>query len=182
MQLASAEIREFAFDSSRSSPGEWLLQARQLRAAAQRLDWIDAKPEAMLSMAFPTEYRFLIALSVENLIKGILVAERMRRQDSAPLAGIMNHYLDKLAEQINSLPTPLSPDELDVLRVLTEYVIWAGRYPFPKESPAYRLRGHSGAERVQELALWDRLAEHLRSIGWLSKGHPECYGWYWLFT
>lgn len=182
MHFASPEIQQWSFDSAQLSPGAWLIQALQLRGAAKRIAWIGAAPEEMLTTAFPTEYRLLIALSIENLVKGILVAERMRRQESNPFSGIMHHRLPDLAGEIKGLPIPVSCEESAVLEAMTEYIEWAGRYPFPKRLEKHRVRSHSSAECVLENTLWERLAAYLKSIGWVSKGHPEHEGWHCLLT
>lgn len=182
MQFASKEIQQWAFESAQSSPGVWLIQACQLRDAARRIDWIDAAPAEMLITSFPTVYRFLISLSTENLIKGILIAERVRRGEPDPFDGLMNHRLHVLAEKIEGLQKPLSNDERDVLASMASYIEWAGRYPFPKKLQSHQPRGHSGAEHALEIELWERLAAHLKRIGWVSKGHPDHEGWHWMFT
>jgi len=182
MDFTSTEIRQWLFDSAQSSPGVWLIQALRLRGAAKRIEWIGAAPGEMYVKAFPTEYRLLIALSTENLVKGILIAERMRRLESDPFGDIMHHRLADLAKEIKGLPISLSCEEVAVLEALTEYVEWAGRYPFPKRLDKHRVISHSNAEHDREIALCERLAAYLRCIGWVSKGHPDYEGWHWLLT
>lgn len=182
MKFSSQEIQKWVFDSVQSSPGAWLLQACRLRDAAKRIDWIAATPAEMLITAFPIEYQFLISLSTENLIKGILIAERFRRDEPNPFDGIMNHRLDQLAAKIEGLPIRTSFDESVVLTSMANSIMWAGRYPFPQKLENHQPRGHSSAEHALEAQLWERLAAYLKSIGWVSKGHPEHEGWHWLFT
>lgn len=66
-------------------------------------------------------YKLLIGLSFELLLKSIAIQKNMELSHT--------HKLDKLIKSIN---IPLSNDDLGILKILTEYVIWSGKYPTPK--------------------------------------------------
>jgi len=182
MRYLDPDIQSWLHNAAKESPGVWLIQAWRLRESAKRIDWVQVSAEEMLVTAFSSEYRLLIALSVENLIKGILIAEGIRAGNIDPIKGVLNHKLVPLAMKIQTLATPLSEEELQVLDRLTEYIEWAGRYPFPKRVEEHNPVGYSSAEHDLETKIWERLWNHLCDIGWVSKGHPDHEGWYWLLT
>ena len=72
----------------------------------------------------------LAGLAIENLVKGVIAKEKgflnTRGEIKAP-----RHNLIKLFQTISF---SLSPDEIKVLSVVTQYVMWAGRYPIPKKA------------------------------------------------
>lgn len=181
MEFASEDVRKWLFESAQTSPGTWLIQAIKLRDAARRIDWVNADQAEVLVTSFPIIYRFLISLSIENLVKGILIAERMRREYCDPLRGLMTHGLKELAEEIQGLPEPLTTLELDLLSIMAVYIKWAGRYPFPRRLDQYQVRAHSSAEHKAEIELWNRLAAYLKTIGWFSMGEPSDQGWHFMF-
>ncbi|MDO9446808.1 MAG: hypothetical protein Q7J20_02695 [Candidatus Nitrotoga sp.] len=128
------------------------------------------------------EYRLLLSLSVENLVKGILVAHRIRHGDREPTKGLFSHKLRSLAANIPSSAIQFDNAENLILEDLTRYIEWAGRYPFPRNPIDYSWRGHSNTEHDAEIHLWKRLYSHLKDIGWVSKGNPNEDGWFFLLT
>ena len=59
---------------------------------------------------------------------------------------------------------------MKLLTDLEPYVVWAGRYPFPKKPDELFEMASSSTERELMLGLWDRLSDSLRRIGWITKG------------
>jgi hypothetical protein len=163
-------------------PAGWLLSAANLRAAAKRLDWLERPPAEDEPLSFVGEYRLLMGLSFENLLKGIIVAQRLRRAATASFRDIYHHKLSKLVNEIDPVQFKLSPDEVATLDKLTAYIEWRGRYPMPKEAKELMCRSHSSDEHAREIALWQRMFAYLKQIAWMSKGVPGQEGWFWLLT
>ena len=168
-------LRDELYAAAVESPATWLVQAHTLREASKRVDWIHENFETGENAGYMVEYRLLMALSIENLIKGILVAHRLRAGSTEPLRGLFTHKLTRLAATL--------PSELDLLAQLTAYIEWAGRYPFPKAAADYSTgRGHGSAEHAAEIRLWERLFAYLREVGWAMKGAKGHDGWFCLLT
>jgi hypothetical protein len=66
------------FDHAKDSPTPWLMQAKHLKKAADKICWIDSEHQPVknsdVDFLFPI-YRMLLGLSFENLLKGIIIAE-----------------------------------------------------------------------------------------------------------
>lgn len=169
------KLKEIIFDAAIESPGSWLLEAMQLKAAAERIDWL-FKPvnenEQTLSL-MPT-YRFLIGLSFENLIKGILHAQGHKVTENGKFAKLFSkHDLVYLVKKLDPSKIYITNEENNILNELTPYVIWAGRYPLPKYQNDIIAKCHGSTEHRRELELWEKLKEHLANIAWIMKGKPE---------
>ncbi|QLB41759.1 hypothetical protein HV560_02350 [Mannheimia pernigra] len=97
----------------------WHSEAANLLTSAEVLyNNLDKKPFCWNS------YKLLIGLSFELLLKSIAIQKNMELSHT--------HKLDELIKSIN---IPLSNnDDLGILKILTEYVIWAGKYPIPKKA------------------------------------------------
>lgn len=177
-----SDVQEWVFSSAERSPASWLVRALQLREAAKRLDWIHDLAAKEGGLGFVAEYRLLLGLSFENLVKGIVVAQRLRKDDADPLRGILHHKLSRLFREIDSSCLALDNEEVTHLEGLTPYIEWAGRYPLPKKAKDYFMRGHSSTEHNLELVLWNRLFAYLKQIGWMPKGKSGEEGWFFLLT
>jgi hypothetical protein len=61
------KLKEMFFDATTESPGSWLLEAMQLKVAAERIDWLfNPVTEAEQSLSLMSIYRFLMGLSFER--------------------------------------------------------------------------------------------------------------------
>ena len=167
------------FDAAAESPGAWLLRAFELKTAAERLDWI-AKPitdeENALSLMGP--YRLLMALSFENILKGILVAQGNPVFVNGKFNKKFDHHdLERLALAVDLSTFSFSPEEITILRNQNGFISWAGRYPIPKTANEYQpARWHSSVELAAENQLWHRLSEYFSRIAYIMKGGPEATG------
>ena len=175
-------LRKLIYESQEISPAGWLFSAATLRAAAKRLDWLERPPAEDEPVSFVREYRLLMGLSFENLLKGIIVAQRLRRAETDSFTGIFHHKLSKLVNEIDTAQFKLSLDEVVTLDRLTAYIEWAGRYPIPKKAEELIVLSHSSVEHAREIALWHRMFAYLKQIAWVSKGIPEQEGWFSLLT
>jgi len=167
------ELRQCTFDYAVDSPGSWFFCALDLKVAADRLNW-QTKPikDEESSIGLHSVYRLLIGLSFENLLKGILVAQGDQiLRDGKLHRDFTCHKLSEFAGRIDPSTFTFSKDDMKILKNLEHYVIWAGKYPFPKRPSELVVKGHSSIEIATELDLWDRLCEHLKSIGWITKGN-----------
>ncbi|KGQ52555.1 hypothetical protein IO46_05880 [Gallibacterium anatis] len=118
-------------------------------------------------------YKMLMGMSFELLIKAILI--------QSDISITHTHNLRNLA---NNIEVNLSKDDLNLLDILSEYIIWAGKYPIPKKSEnlekLYKLEQenlYDVVEKIGELELvssndkfdfdnlyklWSKIAEKYR--------------------
>ncbi|MFU2126801.1 HEPN domain-containing protein [Gallibacterium anatis] len=118
-------------------------------------------------------YKMLMGMSFELLIKAILIQ-----------SGISITHTHNLRNLANNIEVNLSKDELNLLDILSEYIIWAGKYPIPKKSESleklYKLEQknlYDVVEKIGELELvssndkfdfdnlhklWSKIAEKYR--------------------
>ncbi|MHA1749525.1 MAG: hypothetical protein ACTSYF_12870 [Promethearchaeota archaeon] len=102
--------------------------------------------EEMLDASLITTYYFPIGLSLENLLKGILV--KKKRDEITPWNRkfpdfIRCHDLLKIA---NKCGLNIDNEESILLEKFSEYIIWRGRYPTPtREEEMYPLKTNDGS-------------------------------------
>ena len=174
--------RSLVFDCSLKSPGTWLLCAKWLKRAAEEIDCFDhaigaesfdlylQSPEGDFLFMHPV-FKMLMGLSFENLLKGMIVANRGAAGASGKIdKDITTHKIGNLIPLLNRSQVPLSREEEDLLTGLEGYVVWAGRYPFPKSPNELFQMANTSSERELMLRLWDRLFDTLRRMGWITKG------------
>lgn len=131
-------------DPLAQKPEAWRMYAIGLRRSAELIweQWhslfskLGVKPTSFTSqeaddliLLLPS-FLLLSGLSLENLLKGVLIAIEPPRQEGRldweiPRGG---HDLPTLCERAG---IAISTDELRMLNALTEAVLWAGRYPVP---------------------------------------------------
>jgi hypothetical protein len=97
----------------------WISQEETLSAAI--VEKLNLAQGFRLDAATPLVYRMLCGMSLELLYKAILVA----RQQQIP----HTHDLVKLAKRAD---VAVGTDESALLQILTESIVWDGRYPVPK--------------------------------------------------
>lgn len=141
-------------------PKNWLYMASVLQKAADGMDW--TKKRDITDWRYIPVFRMLMGFAIENLIKGILIAEgsepviRNRRLNP----DFARHGLRDYARKIKGLR--LSRIELRVLADLEPYVLWAGRYPIPTTPRRWIRMSHSKQLRDAEAALGQKLATYLQ--------------------
>ena len=139
------ELRERFFNSAQESPGGWLLRALSLRAAAARLDWQVLPPrdnEPVISLL--AEYRMLLGLAFENLLKAIISLVRLNAGISPALPKECHiHALETLAGRPECLLLAFTSGELQLLAHPSPFIEWAGRYPIPKKPSQFLPIGSS---------------------------------------
>ena len=126
-------------------PSNWLEYADELKNSAEilwennfnsfRLQIVqDSKKiitnDKISSISRP--YLLLIGLSIENIIKGILVAEFPEHINKGKLSKeLKSHALLHLMDKIKSIQ--ITKSEKEILKLLEEVVPYWGRYPIPLE-------------------------------------------------
>jgi len=165
------------FDETGTEPSHWLWAARKLRRAAEL---ILREFGALADLAPPGEpvalihlvprkgqtmdtdvkgyelspiFMMLAGLSLENVFKGVCI----RRQPEIVKDGTLpkwltSHSLTQLADRAG---VPLSDAEADLLERLHMHVMWAGRYPVPKDSKGWQLHVIlKGPHKMAKRAFW----------------------------
>ena len=125
------------FDHLSKEPQYWLNKATALRSAAGSIwycleiakpadiaDAIGGETQIDFSSGSWQVYRMLCGMSLELLYKAIIVAQN----DPVPAS----HNLLFLAEKAGCHVTRKNAG---ILELLTECIIWEGRYPVPKDHP-----------------------------------------------
>jgi hypothetical protein len=151
----------------------WLEQAEFLRMSAA-LVWERFREILYISqvrpgireqkLAFTRSFMLLMGMSFENLIKGVHIAKTPNLSIEDRIK-IWNSYRGGhgISGLIN-LATSTSAQEKNLLRRLEEYVIWAGRYPIPRDTNQYRSAKKYRSLSTQDPPLCDTLFERLASI------------------
>lgn len=162
-------LKKILFDAAKESPGSWYWEAITLKAAADRLHPIHL-PEREDEPSFNATHSFLLGLAFETLLKGIITMVRLERGETPALdARHLIHHLERLAILPECAELGFTADEISVLCRLTPYVIWAGRYPFPRTEAEMIGMGWSGKGYIEEEDLWNKLEPVLKARGWIQK-------------
>lgn len=147
----------------------WLISALTLRDAARRLHPIE-QPSRDDEMFLNSVYYMLLALSFENLLKGMIALQGTPVSVNNKLNPYFaKHTLERYAQQIDPGVFVVDGVEMGLLKMLEPYLSYAGRYPMPKEpSSVGALMGYSNHEFEAAEVLWDRLYTHLKKYGWIT--------------
>ncbi len=122
------------YEQRKRDSAYWFSKASDLQGAAAVL-WASLSSESReiaiqlglgegfrMSVALPSVYRMVCGMSMELLLKTIIVA-RGKEPRSV-------HHLDELAADADVTYTP---QQLDLLRILSAAIIWDGKYPVPRK-------------------------------------------------
>lgn len=118
MTLSKKKVREivgFTFDEQGDNPENWFSRARSFYEAAILLN---DSSESSLSIS----YYYNAGLSIELLLKAIILAKSKSFET--------NHNLIQLSKDSG---VNLTKDQECTLELLSEIIIWSGRYPIPKK-------------------------------------------------
>ncbi|WP_187992879.1 HEPN domain-containing protein [Vibrio harveyi] len=118
MKLSQKRVREivgYTFEEEQNSVESWFFRAESFKEAAILLNQSD-----LSKVKFA--YFYNAAISLELLFKAALL------QRSGKVPNI--HKLPVLAEE---LELPISNEQSDTLELLSEIIIWSGRYPVPSK-------------------------------------------------
>lgn len=148
------DVYEKQFELRQETPAYWHNKSHDLLVSARTL-WKAMQADKQLQINCWATYKMLMGMSFELLLKAHYVG--------ADIEFKATHDLVALARAAN-LPT--SKDENNILKILSEYVIWDGRYPIPKRPE--QLKGHwnNQAELLDDkldlenlMPLWQRLSD-----------------------
>ena len=109
------------FELRQETPGYWHNKSLDLLVSARTL-WRAMQSEKELKINCWATYKMLMGMSFELLFKAHCIGSGKYLSTT--------HDLVVLA---NTASLPTSKDENKILKVLTEYIIWDGRYPTPKK-------------------------------------------------
>lgn len=132
------------FEQIAKIPGVWLSSAQKLKCSAEILNAeliqlgnrIKDKEIIDLSLMRISEVYILLAgLSLENLIKGILISQNpdIVKDDKLPFSG-SGHEIIKYFKEAN---IDLDSDEEKFLNKAEEFILCFGRYPIYKAAKKY---------------------------------------------
>lgn len=122
------DIHEIQFKDRTRIPTYWHNKSADLMSSARVL-WKAMEGGSHAKITCYATYKMLFGMSIELLLKAHCVAQKIdnpRIQKTHNLAGIAGIKLQK--------------SDIKILDVLSEYVIWDGRYPAPKD--ANKLKRH----------------------------------------
>jgi len=155
------------------APALWLAQAVALEEAAQTLVRADPTFETMpwstrgiADSQFRATALMLVGLSLEVALKASVIAREGVTGYQAVEANYQHHNLERLACDVPKL----SDKDRAILRCLTHFVQWAGRYPDPgskkvsRESEVFDAaeKHRVTAKDVFDLAI--KIGDHVRVV------------------
>jgi len=139
------DLQYFIDTTNRSAPA-WLEKGRKILLAAEILNtellqlcnkYTNSFPDDVESkfMGLMDSLMLLLGLSIENAIKGFIIAnkpdfEKPSELDKYKFNSLGGHGIKQMVEFNIG---PLDPIEIDLLNRLQESVIWAGKYNAPKK-------------------------------------------------
>jgi hypothetical protein len=150
-----------------ASPYSWLLYAQELYEVANLI----AKNSSTEINHFPTldsgktlqnAFYLNFGYSIENLLKGILIAEDSKKINNFKIDGSIsaNHDLLNLVKEIKSIS--FDKQEKKLLRILSQAIPNWGRYPVPKSYEKIQKKFDTSELNKSCLKkLWDKLIRHL---------------------
>jgi hypothetical protein len=156
------------FERQRSLPISWYNKAADFRTAAGAV-WVaiqDEKPDPRLgfadgfrmSAACPLVYRLLCGQALELCLKAVVVANGEEPEQT--------HQLDKLSHRAGVI---YDERGMGLLRVLSDAIVWLGRYPIPTGSDSKARKKCSLATSKIDESLFDR--KPLGTFAVLSPNH-----------
>lgn len=124
------------FEQRKAESRYWFNKSSDLRAAAAAL-WLSTESDIAskivndcglgtgfcMAAATPPVFHMLCGMAMELAFKALTVEK----------GGTVNEGSHKLANLVESTGLSYTPAELELLGVLTHYIVWAGRYPTPKK-------------------------------------------------
>lgn len=116
------------FELRQETPGYWHNKSHDLLVSARTL-WKAMQSEKELEINCWATYKMLMGMSFELIFKAHCIG-----------SGTEFNFTHNLDDLVRTAGLPASKDEEKILKVLSEYVIWDGRYPTPKKSE--HLKGH----------------------------------------
>lgn len=118
-QMRISVLQEMSFKLGLNDPIAWYIQSIKLMKASREL-----------RTSCPIESGLLASYAFEVILKAYIVADISQPFTSFP-AELDGHNLDVLKNRTKTIKK-LLPNENKLLKHMTNYVLWEGRYPIPK--------------------------------------------------
>jgi len=169
----SVDPKAYPASADLKSPILWLTQAHALSEAAKAV--FDRQPgwetmpipvRSMCDSQYCAAGIMLVGYSLEICLKGLLILTKGVASYTKDEKQFQHHKLDVLAEQLLSF----SDKEKAILRVLTHFTEWAGRYPDPgagrdaKVEEIFSLSEKFQVTRRDLFALATRVMKHTQVV------------------
>jgi hypothetical protein len=127
----------------RKAPYRWTMSAERLKRSAEILfahteaHFEDGEPVNIedCCLGVHTSAQLLLGYAVELAIKGYLLQKGLKTFGEITKGDLANHNLES---QFRMTKLQCSPERLWLLRQLTQYILWAGRYPLPRSSDKFK--------------------------------------------
>ena len=108
------------FELRQETPGYWHNKSHDLFVSAHTL-WVAMQDNKSLEVNCLSTYKMLMGMSFELLFKAHCVG-----------ADIKFEAIHDLVELARTANFTITKDENGIFKVLSEYIIWDGKYPIPK--------------------------------------------------
>jgi hypothetical protein len=158
-------------------PQAWLALAQELKMSAEAI-YPHLENALSLPPSFPGiqekrfayihSYMLLNGLAFENVLKGIFIGRDPALATREKISrGILTRGGHGIADGARRILT-LTDSQIGLLKRIEEYLVWAGRYPLPLTSDAYKnseeqqSRSYHSKDRDSINRLFDRLAAVLQ--------------------
>lgn len=142
------------FELRQDAPAYWHNKSHDLLVSA-RILWKAMQGNKELQFNCWATYKMLMGMSFELLLKAYCVCAEIEFKPT--------HDLVVLARTAN-LPT--SKEENKILKILSEYVIWDGRYPIPKTPEKLKEHSNNQAQLLDDkldlenlMSIWRRFSD-----------------------
>lgn len=142
------------FEQRQETPSYWHSKSHDLLVSALTL-WNAMQSDKKLEVNCWATYKMLMGMSFELLFKAHCVGSGTEFKSTHDLVGLAN---------IASLST--TKEENKLLKVLSEYVIWDGRYPTPKKPEHLKAHWKNQASLLDDkldldalMPLWRRFSD-----------------------
>lgn len=172
----SEEFWLFRFEENARRPIYWFLNAQNLKKDSELV--LDASEQAYnkcMDRSIPLEGIDLFALTVfpvsvllaglaiENLLKGVIISQEPDSVKSGKLDSWISstHNLTQLCGRAK---VNVDQSEQDLILVLTESVVWSGKYPVPKQFKSLMPRNLLDGNPVARPSLSDSQALALEGL------------------
>jgi hypothetical protein len=135
----AAEVR--AFNNAGKSTALWLFQSRELyRSSVYLMDERKRKWNEITHLLQAPIALMLGAYAIETLLKMVIVGAHCDKHGLTPESRRATEFLrttHDLVRLVNTASLRVNNDDRTLLRDLSRYSLWAGRYPIPLDSGGY---------------------------------------------
>ena len=143
------EFYDEQFELRALTPALWALNARRLKRTADLIfnaytsdcdKMVDGvSPSELQNLELAGSATLLYGLALENIIKAIIIDQDPNVVKDGKLRKWLGNGHDQIL-LIQMTSVSLDEQQKDLLRRMTAFVEWAGRYPIPKSSEQMRLK------------------------------------------